>query len=83
MPSPVSGNLYVTPMIYGSGDVAQQQLALRFTPDGYFVIPQQSLPQPVVFTPVGPNNNMPGGGVEGTVQLPIPVGPSQWVPLKR
>jgi hypothetical protein len=78
-----SGVAYVSPSPYSTAASAQSQLALPTTPDGYFVIPSQSLPGPLSWSVVAPNFGFPGGGFEGTTLLPIPIGGATWVPFSR
>lgn len=76
-----SGVAYVSPSPYTTAANAQSQLALPVTPNGYFVIPSQNLQGPLSWSVVAPNFGYPGGGIEGTTPLPIPIGGATWVPF--
>lgn len=84
-PSAGSGLAWVTPTPYPNGGLAQSQLALQNTPQGFFAIPVQNLQTPLSWSTVQGNAYGPGGGVEGTTPLPIPLngpgGPAVWVPF--
>jgi hypothetical protein len=78
-----SGLAWVTPSPYTSGSLAQAQLSLSVTPDGFFAIPAQNLQTPLSWSIAAPLNNQPGGGVEGTTPLPIPIGGAVWIPFHQ
>jgi RHS repeat-associated protein len=86
-PSASQGVAWVTPTPYPNADLAQAQLALQNTPQGFFAIPAQNLQTPLSWSTVQPNAFGPGGGVEGTTPLPIPLngpgGPAIWVPFRN
>jgi hypothetical protein len=85
-PGVSSGLAWVTPTPYPSGGLAQSQLALQNTPQGFFAIPVQNLQTPLSWSTVQGNAYGPGGGVEGTTPLAIslngPGGPAVWVPFR-
>jgi hypothetical protein len=80
-----SGVAWVTPTPYPSAGLAQSQLALQNTPQRFFAIPVQNLQTPLSWSTVQGNTYGPGGGVEGTTPLAIPLngpgGPAAWVPF--
>ena len=84
-PSVSSGVAWVTSTPYPSAGLAQSQLALQNTPQGFFAIPVQNLQTPLSWSTVQGNAYGPGGGVEGTTPLAIPLngpgGQAIWVPL--
>jgi RHS repeat-associated protein len=69
------GYTYLTPDSYDDGLTAQQRLALKGTPDGYFEIPFDN---PPASSTVSPANGQPGGGQESPVAggVPLPSGGS-------
>jgi hypothetical protein len=80
--SQTSGLAWVTPTPYASASLAQSQLALQNTPQGFLAIPVQNLQTPVSWSTVERNSYGPGGGVEGTSPVAIPVKGAYWVPLQ-
>ena len=72
-PSPVSGNIYLTPDEYASGSEAEAQLAMDKTPDGCFEIPMCRATNPSAPSSVEPANGQPGGGTEITTTSPIDI----------
>ncbi len=78
-PSETSGYAWFTPTIYDNGLAAQSDLAMRTTPEGYIVFPQQNVQGPVYWSQVGPANGFLGGGIEAKTPLPIPITGAVWV----
>jgi len=76
-----SGVAWVTPTPYPTAALAQSQLALPATPGGFFAIPVQNLQTPLSWSIAVPANNQPGGGVEGTTPVAIPIQGAIWVPF--
>ena len=80
------GVVWVSPTNYTSAAAAQANLALPSTPTGYFIVPVQNVQTPLTWTVVQANFGQPGGGVEGTTPVAIPVngagGTIIWVPFK-
>ena len=64
-----SGLAWVTPSPYTTASLAQAQLSLPSTPDGFFAIPVQNLQTPLTWSTAPPMYNQPGGGVEGTTPV--------------
>jgi hypothetical protein len=83
LPGQSSGLAWVTPTAYDTAESVQSDLALPNTPDGYFIIPFQNVRSTLIWSTVAPNFGFPGGGIEGTTPLSIPIGGSVWVPFRR
>lgn len=77
-----SGLAWVTPSPYPTAALAQSQLALPATPGGFFAIPVQNLQTPLSWSTAPPAYNQPGGGVEGTTPVAIPIQGAIWVPFQ-
>jgi hypothetical protein len=79
------GVVWVSPTPYATASAAQSNLALPNTPTGYFIVPVQNVQTPLSWSTVLPNFGQPGGGVEGTTPLAIPItgpgGTAVWVPF--
>ncbi len=73
--------VYVTNAEYPSGRLAQSELDLRVTPEGYFRIPTQYVEGRIVWGPVRVINGRAGNGFEGRVLGPVPVEGAVWVPI--
>jgi RHS repeat-associated protein len=80
-PNPALGVTWVTPTPYPTAALAQSQLALPYTPAGFYAIPVQNLQTPLSWSTVQPNFGQPGGGVEGTTPLSIQIAGAYWVPF--
>jgi len=78
-----SGLAWVTPSPYPTAALAQSQLALPATPGGFFAIPVQNLQTPLTWSTAPPAYNQPGGGVEGTTPVAIPIQGAVWVPFPQ
>jgi hypothetical protein len=77
------GFTYVTNTVYTSGRLAQAELAMSSTPAGYFMIPAQNVPGPIMWSLVQQANNQQGGGMQGQVLGPIPATGAVFVPIPR
>jgi hypothetical protein len=70
-PGAESGRVYLTPDQYGSALEAQQQLALKESPFGYFEVPFSRVPGVAGPATVEPKYGQPGGGNECFVSCPV------------
>jgi hypothetical protein len=73
--------VYVTNVEYPSGRLAQVELDMKTTPQGYFRIPMQHVEGRIVWGPIKVIHGHAGVGYEGRVLGPIPVGGAVWVPI--
>jgi RHS repeat-associated protein len=83
IPGAISGQIWVTPSPYPTATLAESQLALPATPAGFFAIPAQNLQTPVTWSTAQPKYGQPGGGVEGTTPVAIPIQGAVWVPFPQ
>ncbi|MBO0806842.1 MAG: RHS repeat-associated core domain-containing protein [Actinobacteria bacterium] len=72
-PGAASGKIWLTPDEYATGPEAQARLALPRTPEGYFKVPMERVPEPSAPSIVEPYYGQPGGGTEITTEYPIDV----------
>ena len=79
LPSMRSGYAWFTPTIYDNGSAARSDLSLDKTPQGYISFDQMNVRRPVIWGPVAPDNDQPGGGIEGRTAAPIPIAGARWV----
>ena len=78
IPSP-DDNVYLTRDIYTSGADAQNLLALRNTPTGYWRIPSMNIRESSGPWPVTSTDEWAGGGTEIRVPYPVSVEGADWI----
>jgi len=90
IPSKKDGMTYVTARIYESGAEVRAELALTYTPTGFYIIPVENIaPRPIFYTPVAPlspteyGGPQPGGGMEARIPGMVPIKGAIWVPIGK
>ncbi len=73
------GRVYLSPDAYVSGVDARDRLALRGTPTGYFVVPDDRLEGVTDLRRVEPAHGLPGGGSEVYVTHAVDASGLPWI----